>query len=52
MKNDTAKKELQIRRNVMIDDTRNAKLTELGGGNLSKGIRHACDAYKAKKKKA
>lgn len=52
MKKDKVKKELQKRKNIMIDDTRNAKLTELGGGNLSKGIRLACDAYKAKKKKA
>ena len=48
MKNET-KKENQQRKNVMLNETRIKKLTEIGGGNLSEGIRKACDAYKVKK---
>jgi len=47
---DKTKKEIQQRKNVMINQSRIVKLTEIGNGNLSAGIRAACDAYKAKKK--
>lgn len=49
MKKDTATKELQKRTNVMINQSRIDKLKEIGGGNLSVGIRIACDAFKLKK---
>lgn len=46
---DKTKKEIQQRKNVMINQSRIEKLTEIGSGNLSSGIRAACDAYKVKK---
>lgn len=39
------KKELQQRKNVMINQSRIAKLKKIGDGNLSVGIRAACDAF-------
>jgi len=39
----------QKRRNITLDDVRAEKLEEIGGGNLSEGIRIVTDKYNKKK---
>ncbi len=39
------KKEKKKRTNVMINEYRIKKLKKIGGGNLSRGIRIACDCF-------
>jgi len=46
---DKKNNEKKQRKNVMLNQSRIDKLTAIGGDNLSKGIRIACDAYKVKK---